>query len=456
MDVLFLLLDDNADIIDIATTLILADDDEEFHDDEVVHHVVEEEPPPAVWGGSRPGKAPNLERHRVRYSHLLYNDFWGPTPVYDDSYFKKFFKLPKGLFDNIVEELSNRDPYFLQKQDAAGKLGLSTLQKVCSAVRLLTSGVSPMEHDDKYRMAASTGMQCMKRFCHAIIAVYGEEALRYPTIDDLNRLLDEGKATGFPGCIGSIDCMHWEWKNCPSSWKGMFQGKSGVPTVILEAIADQSTRFWHFNFGSPGSLNDICVLDRSPLFFNAVQGEAPRVDFTVNGNEHSVAYWLADGIYPNYACFVKTIPNATTAMQKFFATAQEAKRKDIERAFGILQARFHILSCPCRLWNRRAMDTVMRTCVILHNLIIDYSREHNIDGDYLNDDANYDPMHHFVVVPRDPGQTIDQREELVTNMQSVASHNLLQHDLMVEMWEKWNDEHGGGEDTEDDNMVDNN
>ena len=69
MDVLFLLLDDDADIIDIATTLILAD--EESNDDEVVHHV-EEEPPPAVWGGSCPGKAPNLERNRVRYSHLLY------------------------------------------------------------------------------------------------------------------------------------------------------------------------------------------------------------------------------------------------------------------------------------------------------------------------------------------------------------------------------------------------
>ena len=99
------------------------------------------------------------------------------------------------------------------------------------------------------------------------------------------------------------------------------------------------------------------------LFFYAVQGEAPRVEFNVNGNEHSVAYWLADDIYPKCACFVKTIPNATTAMPKFFATAQEAKRKDIERAFGILQA-------------RDAMDTVIRTCVILHNLIIDYSREH--------------------------------------------------------------------------------
>jgi len=64
MDVLFLLLDDNADVINIATTLILADEDSD--NDEGYHHV----PPPAVWGGSCPGKAPNLERHRVRYSHL--------------------------------------------------------------------------------------------------------------------------------------------------------------------------------------------------------------------------------------------------------------------------------------------------------------------------------------------------------------------------------------------------
>jgi hypothetical protein len=36
--------------------------------------------------------------------------------------------------------------------------------------------------------------------------------------------------------------------------------------MILEAIADHSTRLWHFNFGLLGPLNDINVLDQSPLF----------------------------------------------------------------------------------------------------------------------------------------------------------------------------------------------
>ena len=102
------------------------------------------------------------------------------------------------------------DPCFTQKRDASQKLGFSTLQKVCSAVRLLTSGVSPTEHDDKYCMATTTGMECMKRFCHGVNAIYGDEALCHPTLDDINRLLDEGDAVGFPGCIGSIDCMHWQ------------------------------------------------------------------------------------------------------------------------------------------------------------------------------------------------------------------------------------------------------
>jgi hypothetical protein len=77
----------------------------------------------------------------------------------------------------------------------------------------------------------------------------------------------------------------------------------------------------------------------------------------------------------------------------------------------------------------------MQTCVILHNLVLDYKREHNLDGDYINHE-NYVPLHDFVVVPRNPNQDYAKREIMIEDMQNVKQRNLLQHDLMVERWEK--------------------
>jgi hypothetical protein len=190
--------------------------------------------------------------------------------------------------------------------------------------------------------------------------------------------------------------------------------------------------------GNPGAMNDLNVLERSPLFENAVCGEASRVDFVVNGNEYKYAYWLGDGIYPPYACFVKTVQNPTTRMQKMFASAaQEAKRKDIEQAFGILQARFHILTTPCRLWDRFAMKEVMKICVILHNLIIDYEIEHHLDPGYINNKC-YVPEHAMTIVPRDIHQNGETRENMIVEMQYNELHHRLQQDLMTqERWQSW-------------------
>jgi hypothetical protein len=39
------------------------------------------------------------------------------------------------------------------------------------------------------------------------------------------RLLEIGAERGFPGNVGSIDCMHWPWKTCPSGHHGMYKGQ---------------------------------------------------------------------------------------------------------------------------------------------------------------------------------------------------------------------------------------
>uniref|UniRef100_A0A0D3C4T8 Uncharacterized protein n=1 Tax=Brassica oleracea var. oleracea TaxID=109376 RepID=A0A0D3C4T8_BRAOL len=75
-----------------------------------------------------------------------------------------------------------------------------------------------------------------------------EEYLRRPTPADLQRLLDVGEYCGFPGMIGSINC----------------------------------------------TLNDINVLDRSPVFDDIINGQAPNVTFSVNGHQYNMAYYLTD------------------------------------------------------------------------------------------------------------------------------------------------------------------
>lgn len=56
--------------------------------------------------------------------------------------------------------------------------------------------------------------------------------------NDVERLFHIGKQCDFSGRLGSLDFIHWRWKNCPIAWVGRFAGCSGSLTIILEAIVD--------------------------------------------------------------------------------------------------------------------------------------------------------------------------------------------------------------------------
>lgn len=177
-----------------------------------------------------------------------------------------------------------------------------------------------------------------------MIARFGDEFLRQPTEEDIRRQTAVNERCGFPGMFGSLDCTHWQWKNCAVGDQGQYRGKSGVSTVILEAVATYNTWIWHTYIGVPGSNNDINVIDQSPFMLDWLQGHAPSHKYVLNGKQRSSCYLLCDGIYPSWSVFVKTISNPGSEKHRYFAKRQEAAHKDVERYFGVLKSRFGILS----------------------------------------------------------------------------------------------------------------
>jgi len=186
--------------------------------------------------------------------------------------------MNKSLFVRIVHRLSTEIPYFQQSEDATGRDSLSPLQKCTAAIRLLAYGGAADAQDEYIRLAETTARASLHNFTAGIITLFGDEYLRHPTPEDLQRQLYINEERGFPGMIGSIDCMHWEWKNCPTVWKGMYSRGTGKPTIVLEAVASKDLWIWHAFFGAPGTMNDLNILDRSPVFDDIINGIAPQVN----------------------------------------------------------------------------------------------------------------------------------------------------------------------------------
>lgn len=250
------------------------------------------------------------------------------------------------------------------------------MQRVTAGLRMLAYGVAADALDEYLQMSEDSVLLSLKEFCKLVVHLFQNEYLRKPTEQDLRRIMAINAARGFPGCVGCIDCQHWEWERCPIAWAGQYKGKGKKPTIVLEAISDGELWIWHAFFGSPGSLNDISIMDHSPTIDDIIAGEfPPSLPYWVNGNERKILYYLADGIYPNWAIFVKTISEGVTKKETTYAAAQEAMHKDIERAFGVLTARFHILKRPSRLWYQEDIARVMKACIIIHNMIVEYRRD---------------------------------------------------------------------------------
>ncbi|XP_068323215.1 uncharacterized protein [Pyrus communis] len=226
-----------------------------------------------------------VQRDREECHDRMMKDYFIERPRFPAHDFRRRFRMRRELFESILNAVVNHDHYFEWRVDAAGRQGLSPHQKFTSAFRMLVNECSADSTDEYCRLAESTAIENLKRFC-----------------------------------------------------------------------------------------------------------KASEFRYKVNGNKYELGYYLTDGIYPSWSTFVKSFSHPDSAKKKLFSQRQKSYRKDVERAFGILQARWAIVRGPARFWQSEYLHSIMMTCTILHNMIVEdeyIEIEEDSDEDVDDDQPTY-------------------------------------------------------------------
>jgi hypothetical protein len=307
----------------------------------------------------------------------IWKDYMSPTPVFDDRQFDQMFCITRTVMQELRVILGKNDKFFTESICCVTrKKTISPDAKILFALKQLAYGTSPHAFVDYFQMGETTARKCLIKFAKC---VNGSQELKQRFFRPMTRADAKNACTlhkerhGINGMVGSLDCMHVSWKNCPVAWQGQFQGKEAYPSIVLEAVCDYNLYFWHHEFGSAGTLNDITIWDLSGLHKTFVDGSwAENVDFEymIDGQTFDKLWVTVDGIYPQIARFVKTLSQPMGRKQENYAKWQERTRKDIERAFGVLQSKFRWLVQRIELWKFDDIVSVVNCCILLHNWMV--------------------------------------------------------------------------------------
>ncbi|GJW48416.1 RNA-directed DNA polymerase, eukaryota [Tanacetum coccineum] len=246
-------------------------------------------------GGSSDGpkrRRTYIYREREEAEQRLIDDYFGDDeyePKYPEEKFRRRYRMSSRLFNKILNDILSYDvqplpeyfSYFRSRLDATGRNSIGSILKCTSAIRQMAYDTSPDAFDEYLQIAERTSRECLDHFTKCIHVLYYDKFLRRPTATDIQKTYElHEEKHGLPGMLGSIDCMHWDWKNCPKSLHGQFKRSTNkYPTLMLEAVADQKLWIWHayFRHGLRLSKRLIVARDEKTLKFKRVQ-EAARKD----------------------------------------------------------------------------------------------------------------------------------------------------------------------------------
>ncbi len=287
----------------------------------------------------------NWQRAQATQANI-YSNCYSPSATFDDKQFTSTFRITREMADNVLNKIARANPFFQQQCCCnTTNIAIDPKAKLLIVLKHLATGASTQNFVDYHQLSYTTAKQSVLQLCCAVAnsKVLRNKYMHSMTCSDVKAIASHhNRVHGVDGMIGSIDCTHFAWKNCPVAWQGAYHGAKGGPTLVLEALTNYNLHIWEALLLAPGALNDINIWEQSQLLQKFTDGLFIRnVDFcyTVRNEIFTKLWATADGIYPSLARFVKA-PKVPAPGKEYYTNWQTATRKDVERAFGVLKSKF--------------------------------------------------------------------------------------------------------------------
>lgn len=234
------------------------------------------------------------------------------------------------------------------------------LFQVLTCLRFLAKGDYLSEIADIHGISKSSGCLIVHRVIDAICTKL--KNIKFPTAtEDLKKIkMEFYKVAHFPNVIGAIDGTQIPIQGMSSDDEHLYICRKGFHSINVQAVVKPDLRFTNAVCKFPGSTHDAYILSSSSL---------PECisNLTAGG------WLLGDSGYPLKEWLMTPINNPKTGQEERYNSAHCRTRNVVERAFGVLKARFRCLhkTGGCLPYKPSKCTRIIECAMRLHNLAIE-------------------------------------------------------------------------------------
>ena len=228
-------------------------------------------------GKPRRGWMKGLQAWRIRTNkcpcpyeteYLNTTEHWADDPsctLYKE--FRRKFRIPYPVFCDIMDDAyasgNWSDPVIGKRKRGTPPTPIAL--KVLASLRVLALGCSM----DGVSLESGVSQPALNKFFHPfmkfMVDKYYTTYVRMPnTATELDVNESIYSCLGLPGCMGSMDGVHFAWDNCPSPYLPLYKGKEGYPTVAYNVTVDHARRVMAVHGAFPGARNDKTIARTDP------------------------------------------------------------------------------------------------------------------------------------------------------------------------------------------------